>query len=54
MTEDFEREYHNFLCKFVNNSEKCKKCPFYHKWLGDGGCFFASECLPNDYKYWRE
>jgi len=52
MTQDFNKEYHNFLCEFLNNSEKCKKCVFNHEWLG--GCFFASDCLPNNYKHLKK
>lgn len=39
MTEDFAIEYNKFLCEFINNSKKCEKCVFNHKWLG--GCFFC-------------
>lgn len=39
-----------FLAEVIKNSRKCSHCIFNH----GGQCFFAYECIKNDWSFYNE
>ena len=41
------KELHEYLIEVIKNSKICANCIFNH----DGICFFAYECIKNNYDF---
>lgn len=50
---DFALKYLNdYLKVVIQNNYKCQHCKLYHE--KDNICFFASECVANDFTHYTE
>ncbi len=47
-TQDVLNEY---LGEVIFNCDKCQNCSFYHD---DNICFFAYECVKNNFNYFKK
>ena len=45
-----ERTLNNYLKEVIKNNRHCNHCSFNHS----GICFFASECIKNDFTFYDE
>lgn len=43
-------ELNKYLAEVIQNSHKCAHCIYNH----DGICFFAYECIKNDWSFYDE
>lgn len=44
------KELNEYLVEVIRNSHKCTYCIYNH----DGICFFAYECVKNDWSFYDE
>lgn len=44
----------DYLVKVVTNCSECKECCFRHKFENEVACFFAFDCLKNNFSFFKE
>lgn len=50
-SKEYLKKLNNLLQEVVKNNKKCQQCIYCHE---NGVCFFAYECIKNNFEYYNK